>query len=118
MLLDLPEKRLNYIQNLSKNYRLFLLSNTNNLHIKALRKKIGEKRWANFTSLFNKIYLSHEIGFRKPNKEAFQIILNENSLKPNNVLFIDDSPQHIEGAKNLNIQCHYLLEGEEITDLF
>ena len=48
----------------------------------------------------------------------FKIILNENSLKPNNVLFIDDSPQHIEGAKNLNIQCHYLLEGEEITDLF
>ena len=68
--------------------------------------------------MFDKIYLSHEIGFRKPNKEAFQIILDENNLKSNNVLFIDDSPQHIEGAKRLNIQCHYLLEEEEITDIF
>ena len=68
--------------------------------------------------MFNKIYLSHEIGFRKPNKHAFQIILNENSLKPNNVLFIDDSPQHIEGAKKLGIKTHLLKENEEITTLF
>ena len=118
MLLDLPESRLNHIQKLSKNYKLFLLSNTNEIHINAFRKKIGEKRWMQFSSLFTKMYLSHEIGFRKPNKEAFQIILDENKLKANEVFFIDDSPQHIKAARSLGIQSHYLLEGEEITALF
>ena len=64
------------------------------------------------------MYLSHEIGLRKPNKEAFQIILEENKLKPNEVFFIDDSSQHIEEAKKLGISCHYLLDGEDITTLF
>ena len=118
MLLDLPESRLNHIQKLSKNYKIFLLSNTNEIHINAFRKKIGEKRWLQFSSLFTKMYLSHEIGYRKPNKEAFQIILDENKLKANEVFFIDDSPQHIKAARRLGIQSHYLLEGEEITALF
>ena len=118
MLLDLPESRLNHIQKLSKNYKIFLLSNTNEIHFNAFRKMIGEKRWLKFSSLFTKMYLSHEIGFRKPNKEAFQIILDENKLKANEVFFIDDSPQHIESAKTIGIQSHYLLEGEEITTLF
>lgn len=118
MLLDLPESRLNHIQKLNKNYKIFLLSNTNEIHINAIRKKIGEKRWLRFSSLFTKMYLSYEIGFRKPNKEAFQIILNENKLKANEVFFIDDSPQHIKTAKSLGIQSHYLLEEEKITGLF
>lgn len=115
MLLDLPESRLNHILKLSKNYSLFLLSNTNEIHINSFRKKLGEKRWVQFSALFNKMYLSHEIGFRKPNKKAFQIILEENKLKSNEVFFIDDSPQHIKAAKILGIQSHYLLKGEEIT---
>lgn len=118
MLLDLPESRLIHIQKLSKNYKIFLLSNTNEIHINAFRKKIGKKRWLQLSSLFTKIYLSHEIGFRKPNKEAFEIILDENKLKANDVFFIDDSPQHIQAARMLGIQSHYLLKGEEITDLF
>ena len=73
MLLDFPESRLNYIQTLSKNYRLFLLSNTNDIHMKALRKKIGEKKWLKFCSLFDKIYLSHEIGFRNRIKKLFKL---------------------------------------------
>ncbi len=118
MLLDLPQRRLDCIKKLEKNYKIFLLSNTNEIHIKAFRKKIGEKQWEAFSSLFDKMYLSHQIGFRKPGKEAFQIILEENKLKPNEVFFIDDSPQHIEAAKKLGIHCHYLVEGVEICSLF
>ncbi len=118
MLLDLPQNRLDCIKKLKNNYKIFLLSNTNEIHIKAFRKKIGEQQWEAFSSLFDKMYLSHQIGFRKPGKEAFQIILEENKLKPNEVFFIDDSPQHIEAAKKLGIHCHYLVEGVEICSLF
>ena len=46
------------------------------------------------------------------------MILNQNELAPNEVLFIDDSPQHIEGAKKLGIKTHHLQHNEEITTLF
>ena len=118
MLLDLPQSRLNYIKTLKNNYQIFLLSNTNAIHIRAFKNKIGAEKWKAFSSVFDKMYLSHEIGLRKPNKEAFQIILEENKLKPNEVFFIDDSSQHIEEAKKLGISCHYLLKGEDITTLF
>ena len=51
-------------------------------------------------------------------EEFGKLILEENNLKPNEVLFIDDSPQHIEGAKRLGIQSHHLQDNEEITTLF
>ena len=60
-----------------------MLSNTNAIHIKAFKNKIGAEKWKAFSSVFDKMYLSHEIRFRKPDKEAFQIILEENKLKPN-----------------------------------
>ena len=118
MLLDIPQNRLSLIKNLTNTYKIFLLSNTNEIHIKAFREKLGKKKWEAFSSLFDKIYLSHQIGLRKPNKETFELILNQNCLRPNEVFFIDDSYQHIETAKILGITCHHLLEGEDITALF
>ena len=118
MLLDLPKERISLLKKLKKDYPIFLLSNTNAIHISAIKEYLGENTYANFYNLFNKVYYSHEIGFRKPNKEAFQLILKENNLKANEVIFIDDSPQHIEEAKKLGMKTHHLKDGEEITTLF
>jgi len=118
MLSDLPQNRLTLIKKLKNKYKIFLLSNTNKIHMQAFQNKIGVKTWGEFSALFDKMYLSFEIGFRKPDKSAFKIILKENSLKPNEVLFIDDSPQHIETAKRLGMNCYYLLDEEDVTTIF
>ena len=118
MLLDLPKERIELLKKLKQDFPIYLLSNTNSIHISEFRKKLGETKYQEFYNLFDKVYYSHEIGFRKPNKEAFQLILEENNLKANEVLFIDDSPQHIEGANKLGIQTHHLSETEEVTTLF
>jgi putative hydrolase of the HAD superfamily len=118
MLSDLPQNRLTLIKKLKNKYKIFLLSNTNEIHMQAFQNKIGVKTWGEFSALFDKMYLSFEIGFRKPDKSAFKIILKENSLKPNEVLFIDDSPQHIETAKRLGMNCYYLLDEEDVTTIF
>jgi len=117
MLLDLPKVRLDYIKALKKKYKLFLLSNTNEIHINALKNKIGELEWMSFVNLFDKIYLSHIIGTRKPDEEAFKIILKENNLTPIEVLFIDDSLQHIKAAKKLGLNYRHLKDGEELTSI-
>ena len=118
MLLDLPKNRINLLINLKKEYQIFLLSNTNEIHINKFKNIMGEEEYDKFYNLFNKVYYSHEIGMRKPNAEAFRLILDENNLKTKEVLFIDDSPQHIEGAKKIGIQTYHLKDDEEITTVF
>jgi len=56
MLLDLPENRLAVIQSLKKEYSIYLLSNTNAIHIEAFKKKIGKGKWTRFCNLFDKMY--------------------------------------------------------------
>jgi HAD superfamily hydrolase (TIGR01509 family) len=64
------------------------------------------------------MYLSHELGLRKPDVKIFEYILKEQKLKAEEVFFIDDSPQHIAGAKKIEIQSHHLLDDEDIITLF
>jgi len=118
MLLDLPGNITKLLKNLKTDYSIFLLSNTNTIHVKQLKNILGDGKYNEFFHLFDKIYYSHEIKLRKPDKKAFQIILEENNLNPKNVLFIDDSPQHIEGAKKLGIKTYHLLDNESVTALF
>ena len=118
MLLDLPEERLQLIKKLKKNHAIYLLSNTNAIHIDAIKKQLGKRKWLAFCKLFDKMYLSHELGLRKPDVKIFEYILKEQKLKAEEVFFIDDSPQHIAGAKKIGIHCHHLLDDENIITLF
>ena len=119
MLLDLPEERIQLIEKLKKNnYSIYLLSNTNAIHIDAIKKQLGKRKWLAFCKLFDKMYLSHELGLRKPDVKIFEYILNEQKLKAEEVFFIDDSPQHIASAKKIGIHCHHLLDDEDIITLF
>lgn len=117
MLLDIPLRRLQILQQLQLHFDMFLLSNTNEIHEEAfneiLRAQCGFKSMGVF---FDKVYYSHRVGMRKPNKEIFQLILEQNSLNPQKTLFVDDSPQHIEGAKALGIQTIFLEPGMTIED--
>jgi len=118
MLLDLPEERIQLIEKLKNNYSIYLLSNTNAIHIDAIKKQLGKRKWLAFCKLFDKMYLSHELGLRKPDVKIFEYILNEQKLKAEEVFFIDDSPQHIASAKKIGIHCHHLLDDENIITLF
>ena len=119
MLLDLPVQRVGLLKELKKGYRLFLLSNTNEMHIKAFRKII-ESSYGEyiFDDIFEQQYYSSEIGMRKPNADCFQYVLEKNSLEPSETLFIDDSIQHVEGARKLKITAYHLKPEEDITTLF
>jgi len=117
MLLDLPLRRLQILQQLQLHYDLFLLSNINELHEAAFNKTL--KSLSGFDSIgvfFDKIYFSHRIGLRKPDPAAFNLILEQNGLSPERTLFVDDSPQHIESARALGIQTIYLEPGMTIEE--
>ncbi len=117
ILLDFPIERLELLKHLGQKYRLFLFSNTNSIHIREvyniINRACGIK---NLNHYFEKIYLSNELGIRKPKTDGFDYILKDNNLKRNETLFIDDSPQHVEGAKKAGLNAQWLdLEKEDIT---
>ena len=116
ILLDFPKKRLDLVQQLNERYRVFLFSNTNAIHFREVQKELQKVHGIpNLESHFEKVYLSHELGIRKPKLEGFQYILNMHQLNPNETLFVDDSPQHIQGALKAGIKAEWLnLDKEDI----
>jgi len=121
MLLGIPEYRLLFLDNLAhqNNKRLFLLSNTNPIHIKHIEEQMGLARFNQFKHCFEKFYLSHEIKLRKPSLAVYDFVLEENDLSAKNTLFIDDSKANTDAVENLGIKCWNLLVGEEdVVNLF
>lgn len=115
MIGDFPTKKLDFIAELSQHNPCFLLSNTNEIHLKKAIENLQKTAFKNIDDLFIKCYYSHIIGKRKPEVETFKWVVNQMGLEANKVLFIDDSPQHIEGAKKAGLQVIYY---KEDSDLF
>lgn len=119
ILLDFPLYRLEFLQMLSQKYRLFLLSNTDAIHIETFEQKTGTTFYSDFYQCFEKVYFSFEIGMRKPNPEVFNFVLDQNALQAKHTLFIDDKKENTDAALALGLQVWNLQVGEEdVVDLF
>ena len=115
ILLDFPDYRLDFLESLSKEgkYKLYLLSNTNELHLTSVRDKMGDEKYLKFLSYFQHCYFSHEVNMRKPDAEIFEYILQRNNLPPDETLFIDDTGEHILSAAKLGLRTWHLQVGKE-----
>src|ERR1700722_7572425 len=100
LLLDFPAERIQLLKELRRSYRLFLFSNTNALHLAALRQIwAGSVGGGSLEDLFEKSYYSHLMGMRKPDPGSFGFILKENQLIGEETLFVDDAIVNVEGAE-------------------
>ena len=118
MLLDFRKESLDHLKKLKNKYQLFLLSNTNDIHWQAFdqlfRETVGSHSLDDY---FTRAWYSHKIGYRKPNEDIFEFILRDAGIRAEETLFIDDSINNIEAARQLGIHTHHLLPGEKIEDL-
>ena len=115
ILLDFPEYRLNFLESLAQagNYRLFLLSNTNELHIAHVEEYMGKSRFDRFKNCFESFCLSHEMQMRKPEPEIFHYMLDRFNLNPAETYFVDDNLENVQAAAQLGIQIWHLIPEEE-----
>lgn len=115
ILLDFPDYRLDFIEQLAaeKRFRLFLLSNTNALHIPRVAEIMGIEKFGRFKNCFERFYLSHEIALRKPNADIYEYVLQENELSAEETLFIDDTKINTDAAAQLGIHVWHLQVGQE-----
>ncbi len=119
MLLEFPEYRFRFIQKLSeeKDFKLILLSNTNENHINHIKSNVSF--YNEFQECFDAFYLSHEVGLRKPDPEIFEFIMDNHGLKPENCLFIDDTRENTQVAARLGFHIWNIEPTrEDVIDLF
>ncbi|MDI6031788.1 HAD family phosphatase [Flavobacterium sp. LB2P84] len=119
ILLDFPLYRLEFLQMLSQKYRLFLLSNTDAIHIDKFQHKAGITFYREFYECFERVYFSFELGMRKPDAEIFNYLVKKHELTPKRTLFIDDKKENTDAALALGFQVWNLQVGEEdVVHLF
>ncbi|HEY5510738.1 MAG TPA: HAD family phosphatase [Prolixibacteraceae bacterium] len=112
MLVDFPSQILEYVESLKPQYKLYLLSNTNELHVKRFKDIFYSKFGYDFDDLFVKAYFSNEIGFRKPDTQAYVSVLTHANLKPESTLFVDDLKLNTDAAAKLGMQVLHIEPGK------
>lgn len=119
MLGSIPAERLRLVAQLKEHYQVLLLSNTNAIHVPAFEEIIArENGITDFKSLFHGAYYSCEMHLRKPHAAAFHHVLERHCADPERTLFIDDSIQHVEGARNAGLHAEHLdLAQEDLPQL-
>lgn len=119
MLLNFPPERMELLKSLKTRYRTFLLSNTNAIHHKEFNGMLAAAKVdGTLEDYFEKAYYSHVIGYRKPNKEAYEFVLNDNNLKPEETMFIDDTKPNTDASSLLGIKSIYLQPPQGIETIF
>ncbi len=111
-LVDLPVEKLEMLVELKKKFRLLLLSNTNPLHIEGTVPIEFAKIGKTMSDIFDKCYLSYQMGMAKPDAEIFEALLADAGVKAEECLFLDDGIKNIDQANKLNIQT-YLVDANE-----
>lgn len=118
ILLDFRTSSLDYLKKLKEKYTLYLLSNTNSIHVKAFNRILREQTGENsLDDYFTKSYYSHLIRLRKPYPATYKWVLQDAGINAEETLFIDDSVNNIKGAQEAGLITHLLLPGEKIEKL-
>ncbi len=114
-LCDIPSEKISMLKELRKKYRLLLLSNTNPLHIEVSARKALEPYNTSLVELFDKCYLSYEMGLTKPSEDIFAALLSDAKVTAQECMFLDDGLKNIETAKSMGFAT-YLVDPSENLD--
>jgi glucose-1-phosphatase len=119
MIIGLPGERLDLLLDLKKSYRTFLMSNTNAMHLDHYNGILKSDRGIDdINSFFEKAYYSHTLHMAKPDPRIFQHILEENNLKPQETLFVDDVKENTYAAAALGICTWNLRPPQTVMEIY
>lgn len=119
ILLDFPEERIRLLERLRREYRTFLLSNTNSIHLETFSNRLKDHYgYSDMGELMEQAYYSHELRLRKPDPLIFEYVIKDANLDVGRTLFIDDTEEHILAAKKLGLNTCHIKEGDSIEEFF
>lgn len=121
MLRGLPKNKLDLILRLRDKYNVFLLSNTNAIHVKHINEVMLPAIPGALPSLdnyFDKAYYSHIMKMRKPHTQIFEQVLADSGLVASESLFLDDNHDNIIGASKVGIKTAFVNTPDFILKYF
>jgi glucose-1-phosphatase len=118
MLLDFPAIRVGLVKNLRMDFKIYLFSNTNAIHVEKFHAIFRDQHGFEVSTLFEKDFYSNEIGYRKPSAESYQEIIRLSGINPAESLFIDDSLQNVDAAIASGLKGFWLEPGQTVENLF
>lgn len=106
LILDIPKNRYEFLTDLRIKHNIYLLSNTNNIHLEHC-KKMWKKNFGDidFTNFFKKSFLSFEMEKYKPDYNIYQEVIETLNVKPEKILFFDDNANNIQAALDMRIKA-------------
>ena len=117
MILGFQKDTIDLLKRLRKEYRLFLLSNTNALHEEYYNDLLYRNHGIrNLTDIFERVYYSHDLHMRKPDHEIFEHVIADSRLNAGETLYVDDTEIHVNAAGDLGINAYHLRLPEKITE--
>jgi glucose-1-phosphatase len=118
LLLDFPAERVELLKELRNNYRIFLLSNTNIIHFWKYTGDFYSTYGLPMAELFEKLFLSYEIGIHKPDAGIYTHVLQNAGLKAEECVFIDDSLANVDAARIIGMKGIHIANGRDVTQYF
>ena len=115
---EVPEYKLEMLETLRKNYKIYLLSNTNAVIMDWAKSPAFSPQGKGIDRFFDKIYASYQIGYTKPAPEIFAFMFADANIIPSETLFIDDGIANIEMGKKLGMKTYLARNGEDFRDIF
>ncbi|MCS6823280.1 MAG: HAD family phosphatase [Cytophagaceae bacterium] len=118
MLLDVPAERIELLLRLRTKYNIYLLSNTNAIHTAEVIKRIAQ--WTPITDyhqLFHRAYLSHQIGFIKPDPAVYRLVMEDAALRTENSIFLDDNLENVKSANDAGLPAIQVTKQNPVTNI-
>jgi glucose-1-phosphatase len=115
---DFPRKRLDFLLTLREEYKVFMLSNINELHENWIedhvQQTLGIQDYRH--KYFDKVYMSHLIHLRKPDPDIYAYLLADAGIDPRESIFFDDLLPNVTAANAAGIQGIWHPPGTEIIE--
>lgn len=117
-LVGIPTHRLKALEVLHKEYKIYLLSNTNSIHIENRIKKYFCGDGKDIDYYFDGLVLSYEAKAAKPDRKIFEYTIGYLGIKPEETLFFDDSQKNLDSAAQLGFNTAWVKPESEFMDYF
>lgn len=109
---DLPE----FLFRLKKDYRLYVLSNNNPMCAEVFHHQLSRTGHP-VEELFDRLFYSYRLKLQKPFPEIFRYVLDHIDAEPGEILFIDDSIQNLETARQFGIKTARMSPEDNLEEL-
>ena len=100
---DIPSRKLLLMQALMKDYQVLILSNTNAMHQRGFDAFVYSEHHIKMSAFAHHAYYSHDIGFRKPDPQSYQYLIDNHHLNPTKTVFFDDKVENVTAAIDMGI---------------